>query len=47
MDLSLLYINKALELDPLGLFETLIVFKLKDGSSKKYCSNIISDLNSG
>ena len=33
--------------DPLGLLETLIVFKLKAGCNKKYCSNTISGLNSG
>lgn len=41
--LFLLYINISLVLY-LGWFTTLDVFKLKEGSNKKYCSNISSPL---
>ena len=38
---------KGIDVDPLGLFATFIVFKLKAGSNRKHCSKTISGLKSG
>lgn len=41
--LSLLYIKISLETKP-GALATIYTFKLNEGSSRKYCSNINSGL---